>query len=153
MRKIKKLRLKPKARKALEKKKKGVVPSISERASLCSAYKRSMSRKPTLAEIRMIWLLQHLRLEYIFQKAFLTKYSFYIVDFYLSDYKLVIEVDGKRHYADKNQSWYDDKRTTYLQDVRRCKVIRFTNKEIINESEKVKNMLQSLIVTHENAPS
>ena len=69
---------------------------------------------------------------------FLSKYPYrfrrqkqfgrYIVDFYCSKAKLVIEIDGGQHYSDEGFA-YDQDRTAYLNGLG-LKVIRFTNTEI-----------------------
>lgn len=51
---------------------------------------------------------------------------FYIADFYLPDYRIVIEVDGKQHYK-KEGLTNDYKRTKALLDNGVSAVIRFPN--------------------------
>ena len=57
----------------------------------------------------------------------------YIVDFYCSKAKLVIELDGSQHYED-NMIAYDNERTAYLEQYD-LKVVRFSNREL-NENFK-----------------
>ncbi len=52
----------------------------------------------------------------------------YIVDFYCSSAKLIVELDGGEHYT-PNQIQYDAQRSAYLEG-KGFKVIRFTNPEI-----------------------
>lgn len=52
----------------------------------------------------------------------------YILDFYISELKLCIEIDGDNHF-DENWKSYDEVRTEFLKSVW-IKVIRYTNKEI-----------------------
>ena len=59
----------------------------------------------------------------------------YILDFYCHAKKLVIEIDGGYH-LEKLQQWQDKDRTNYLEKLG-LKVIRFTNEEVIFETEKV----------------
>jgi very-short-patch-repair endonuclease len=56
-----------------------------------------------------------------------------IVDFYCSEAKLVIEIDGDTHAEQKG---YDAKRTQWLEN-EGYKVIRFTNDEVITNLENV----------------
>jgi very-short-patch-repair endonuclease len=51
----------------------------------------------------------------------------YIVDFYCSKYKLVIELDGSQHYEKENME-YDKNRDEYLEAMG-LKVLRFSNRE------------------------
>jgi len=67
----------------------------------------------------------------------------YIVDFYCSKLKLVIEVDGKIH-DDTNQKEYDKQRTLFLNSYR-LTVIRFKNEEIFDEFEKVRKKIESFL--------
>lgn len=55
----------------------------------------------------------------------------YILDFYCSKAKLVVEIDGSQHYESKEIN-YDSKRTAYLESLGLI-VLRFSNLEI-NES-------------------
>lgn len=57
----------------------------------------------------------------------------YIPDFYYKPKKLVVEVDGGVH---KRQKKKDDIRTMHL-EYRGCKVIRFTNSQVLHNLEGV----------------
>jgi len=59
----------------------------------------------------------------------------YIVDFYCPAKRLVIEIDGPRHFKKENRE-YDKIRSEFFEglDIR---VLRFTNKEVATETEKV----------------
>ena len=59
----------------------------------------------------------------------------YIVDFYCSEKRIVIEVDGDSHYTDGGQE-YDQKRTTFLSGYG-LKVIRFTNLDVLERFDGV----------------
>ena len=59
----------------------------------------------------------------------------FIVDFYISKRKLVIEIDWESHF-DKQWIAYDKDRTNILKWLN-LKVVRFTNEEVINNFEKV----------------
>ena len=54
----------------------------------------------------------------------------FIVDFYIASKKLVIEIDWDTHWTDKEIE-YDEKRTKILNNLW-LKIIRFTNKEVLN---------------------
>ena len=53
----------------------------------------------------------------------------FIVDFYCADKKLVVEIDGDSH---AEQIKYDEKRTKWL-EYQGYRVIRFTNREVLNQ--------------------
>jgi len=61
----------------------------------------------------------------------------YIVDFYSHRLSLVIEIDGEYHNL-KEQIKKDEQRTKDL-NFQGLKLIRFTNKEVFEEIEKVEN--------------
>jgi very-short-patch-repair endonuclease len=59
----------------------------------------------------------------------------YIVDFYCPDYCLVIEVDGGHHF-DEDQGAKDVARSEWL-EARSLKILRFTNREVLTETNSV----------------
>ena len=65
----------------------------------------------------------------------------YIVDFYCSEFNLVIELDWETHYTDWAQE-YDSERTEILEGYW-LKVIRFTNDEVYNNFEGVCVMIKN----------
>ena len=66
----------------------------------------------------------------------------FIVDFYCHKYGLVIEIDGEIHLS---QQEYDNGRTVELEKYG-LKVIRFTNKEVINDIENVIQRIKENLV-------
>ncbi len=67
----------------------------------------------------------------------------FIVDFYCAKVKLVIEVDGGHHFTD-NGIAYDQQRTKILESYG-LKVIRFTNREIMDNFREVCSEIASVI--------
>ena len=67
--------------------------------------------------------------------------SFFIVDFYCHEARLVIEVDGEIH-VDKID--YDDGRSAEMEKFG-IKVIRFTNLEVENIIEKVIKRIEAIV--------
>ena len=63
------------------------------------------------------------------------QFARYIVDFYCSSAKLVIELDGKQHET-KDGIAHDHARTIYLESLG-LHVLRFTNDEIENDFDTV----------------
>ena len=53
----------------------------------------------------------------------------YIVDFYCSKARLVVELDGSQHFEEKGMK-YDEERTSYLEKYR-LQVIRIPNNEVM----------------------
>ena len=61
--------------------------------------------------------------------------NIFIADFYCHKVKLVIELDGGIHKIEENRE-YDKGREAELEDLG-LTVLRFTNKEVMNNIEKV----------------
>lgn len=67
----------------------------------------------------------------------------YIADFYSHSLKLVIEIDGDSH-GDCSSIAYDSKRTSYFES-KGLMVIRFTNREVLNNIEGVMKRMCQLV--------
>ena len=89
--------------------------------------RRALRSNPTRAEYEMWHGLRSQRSGYKFRRQ--QSLSPFIVDFYLPEYKLVVEIDGASH-DDVDQKKYDDRRTEYLQN-NGIEVIRFTDGEVL----------------------
>ena len=90
-------------------------------------------RKSLTSEERNLWY-QYLRLypiKFYRQRCI----GNYIVDFYCSKAKLVIELDGSQHYEEKAVE-YDSKRTRFLEE-QGLSVLRFTNRDVKYHFEEV----------------
>jgi len=61
----------------------------------------------------------------------------YIVDFYCTQQKLVIEIDGGQHYENGEIINEDKIRTDYLEKILGLRVLRFTNNDIMRNMETV----------------
>ena len=66
---------------------------------------------------------------------------FFVADFYCSEHKLVIEIDGKIHERQKD---YDEMRT-FIMNTMGIKVIRFKNEEVKNNCESVVSKLKKVL--------
>ena len=65
----------------------------------------------------------------------------FIVDFYCSQARLIIEIDGEIHLQD-NAIIYDKQRTAILESYG-LKVIRFTNQQVLNNLPQVCHTIQN----------
>ena len=94
---------------------------------------RELRRELTPAE-QKLW--QHLRGGQIEGAQFRRQHAVgtYIVDFFCAKSKLVIEVDGDSH---SDQIEYDAERTHWLNEQKYYRVIRFTNREVLQNLEGV----------------
>ena len=68
----------------------------------------------------------------------------FIADFYYHQYKLVIELDGSVHDEAEQQA-YDQNRDTWMIEYG-LTVLRFTNQEVTNEIESVKQRIRQVII-------
>ena len=66
---------------------------------------------------------------------------FFIADFFCFGKKLVIEIDGGIHESQKD---YDELRTLIINELG-IKVVRFSNNEVLNDIEKVKENLTLIL--------
>ena len=93
---------------------------------------QELRREMTPQENRL-WY-DHLR-RHIAQFRRQKQFGRYIVDFYCSSAKLVVELDGSQHYTQEGLI-HDRSRTAYLESLG-LRVIRFANCEVEDEFETV----------------
>lgn len=95
-------------------------------------------------------LWQKLRAEQLYGLKFRRQYGIgkYIVDFYCPKKKLAIEIDGDSHY-EQEAIKYDKERQDFIES-RNIRVIRFTNKEIMENIEGVLEMIVKVTGTSLN---
>lgn len=93
--------------------------------------RRHLRAQMTEAELKLWSKIRKKRLGYGFRR----QYSIgpYIVDFYCPRKRLVIELDGKQH---QDTQEYDEYRTEYFKSLN-MKVVRFWNKEVLKDINKV----------------
>ena len=72
----------------------------------------------------------------------------YIVDFVCLDKRLVIEVDGEYHYTEVQQQ--EDKNRTEILQKYGFRVIRFTNEQVLYDTENVINIIKNNMETTMN---
>lgn len=96
--------------------------------------------KPTNAE-KIIWdkILSRDKTGYRFLRQ--KPIDRFIVDFYCSKLSLAIEIDGESHIKKKGT---DELRDKFLKQIG-ITTIRFTNDEVVNSIETVKNKIDELI--------
>jgi very-short-patch-repair endonuclease len=72
----------------------------------------------------------------------------YIVDFYAASARLVVELDGSQHFTAEHQA-YDQRRTAYLSS-QGLRVLRFTNLEVLQETEAVVEKIHEAVMEMKN---
>ena len=101
-----------------------------------------MRKNPTEAENVMWKLLRKFRRQgFPFRRQH--PIEFYIADFYCHNLKLVIEVDGGIHSDEKIKN-HDEGRTGELERFG-IKVIRFTNEEVLNETNRIYEEIDTIV--------
>ena len=104
---------------------------------------KRMRKEPTEAEAALWELLRDKKLGDKFRRQHLI--DDFIVDFVCLSKNLIIEVDGGYH-NDLTQKEYDEQRTLFLNE-KGFRVIRFTNEEVLGNTEAVlKEIKQELIL-------
>ena len=94
--------------------------------------RNKLVEKATLAEIAYQQYLKKNKIKYQFQKIIWNKEgSFYIVDFYIPVFKLIVEIDGEYHMTSE-QINKDRHRSFMLRDMG-YNIIRFTNDEVMKK--------------------
>ncbi len=108
-------------------------------------WRRELIDKATSSERLTLSYLKKLDYRIEFQKiVFISPGKFFIVDIFLPDYKIVVEVDGKHHYHAPHRM-KDDIRTFKLKKSGVVDVIRFPN-TICKRGEFFKQFLNQSII-------
>jgi very-short-patch-repair endonuclease len=100
---------------------------------IAESLRRERLNKATESEILFANILGRAGIKHKREHVLYPKKSFYIVDFYLPDSRLVIEIDGGYHSME-DQEIRDTIRTSNL--INECgvsDVLRFENEELVNE--------------------
>ncbi len=105
-------------------------------------FRKDLRNSLTAAEA-VLW--QSLKGRQLQGKKFRRQVSFgrYIADFYCPECRLVIELDGARHFSPSIDE-YEAKRTKYLEG-EGLRVIRFENKELYDDIEAVLDTIKKAI--------
>ncbi len=112
-----------------------------------TAFARTLRRNQTDSERKLWQLLRGRRfLDMKFRRQ--QQIGPYIVDFYCSRAKLIIELDGSHHL---DQMQYDETRTHFLQQ-EGYTVFRFWDNEILRDSEGVMNKIHTFFQARNNSP-
>ncbi|MFA4833694.1 MAG: DUF559 domain-containing protein [Patescibacteria group bacterium] len=98
---------------------------------------RELRNNMTAAE-KKLWYEYLKNHKYIFLRQ--KPINNYIVDFYCSELKLIIEIDGETHIAEEDRK-YDKERTKVLEGYG-LEVLRFWNDDILNGIEAVGEIIE-----------
>ena len=97
---------------------------------IAKKYRTELMRNRTNAEKVFAYILVRLKVKFKEQYIVYPSKSFYIVDFYVPDHKIIFEIDGKQHYTQEGIK-KDHKRDTSLATLG-YSVKRFRNEEVYN---------------------
>ena len=105
-------------------------------------FAKEMRKNPTESEKALWDILRKFRFKgYIFRRQH--PVDIFIADFYCHKLKLIIEVDGEIHDSDQAME-YDDGRSAELEKYG-LKILRFTNDQVLKETEMVTSQIQNYI--------
>jgi very-short-patch-repair endonuclease len=105
-------------------------------------YAQEMRKNPTESEKALWNILRKFRYKgYIFRRQH--PVDIFIADFYCHKLKLIVEVDGDVHDSDQAME-YDDGRSAELEKYG-LNIIRFTNDQVLKETDNVTFQLQNYI--------
>uniref|UniRef100_A0A6H1ZDK0 DUF559 domain-containing protein n=1 Tax=viral metagenome TaxID=1070528 RepID=A0A6H1ZDK0_9ZZZZ len=94
-----------------------LIPNKRKAIYYVRKFARRLKKKQTLHEKKFALLLKKMDIKFFLQKFFKTKAKsgdrYYIVDFYLPDKKIVVEING-RHHQNEDQKKLDTLRTRRL---------------------------------------
>ena len=105
-------------------------------------YARQMRNNPTRAEHLLWQALRGKSLGVRFRRQ--QPLGPFVVDFYCSRARLVIELDGEQH-ASAEKSRDDEERTRRLEEIS-CRVIRFWNGQVMNDLDGVIQTIRRALV-------
>jgi very-short-patch-repair endonuclease len=125
------------------------MPGNRDHTDRLLAFARQMRHEQTDAESKMWSLLRDRRLsQFKFRRQF--PIAGYIVDFICLRAKLVVEVDGGQH-GDPGRIEYDRRRTARLSEMR-FRVLRFSDRDVLRESDTVLGIIYNALVLEEPSP-
>lgn len=111
---------------------------VEIRAEICRQQHLASS---TEAELAFEEILVALGVTFEREKFFQNGDRWVHLDFYLTEHRLAIEVDGRAHDGKRG---YDDGRDQWLLDKHRIKTIRFTNETVLRHPEEVRETLRAV---------
>ena len=123
-----------------DKNKKHYRPTESAKTT-AESYAEANRTNETAAEKKIRQLLEGYSIKHITQKPIYTSDSFYIVDFYLPEINLVVEVDGDYHYTSE-QIEKDKAKNEKLLNLG-YNVLRFNNKDYRKGWNKIREMINN----------
>jgi very-short-patch-repair endonuclease len=137
--KLKKIRKKQ----LFERNKQAIIEKLlNRRKKQAESLKKNQIEQNNANEIKFKKYLIINNISFIWQKPFYDIDRYVCVDFFLTDYNIVIEIDGLVH---KKMEKYDYERSKYLKNIHNISdIVRFKNKDIALYPDKINNFLSNL---------
>ena len=107
--------------------------------------KEKLLEKQTPQERNLARALENQGIVFKPQFIYHFKESFYIMDFYLPESRLCIEVDGYHHQYDPKQKHYDERRDKTLRKVG-VKTLRFSNRLIDQRANGIAYLIKKIAI-------
>jgi very-short-patch-repair endonuclease len=138
---LKKLLLRRPHKGVVKKERKEIMGQLYNKKSL-NQKRRQLRNNKTDAE-KYLWY--ELKGRQLADRKFRRQHSVgnYILDFYCTEEKLAIELDGEHHYEEEQMA-YDLERTKYLQSLG-INVLRFKNGDVLFDRDKVVKEIENFI--------
>lgn len=93
-----------------------------------------------------IGILDSMEILYEYQKVFMNSRTYYVTDFYLPEYNVVCEIDGKVHDFQKSKVNDNTRTRVLISENKVTDVFRFYNEDVENRQSNVCDTLDSLLV-------
>lgn len=117
-----------------------------EKQKVARAFSRDLKERSTGAECVFAKILQRNNINFVFQRPFMRGETFAIVDFWLPDYGVIVEIDGGYH-CDPIQIQKDAARTADLMKKGKVKgLVRFTNEQVMGDEDSLLRELARHVV-------
>ena len=111
---------------------------------IAEEYRDKKVKEQTRAEVITKAVLKSLKVSFEFQKIFYNEETFYIVDFYLPDFNVVLEIDGGYHSTEE-QKLKDKRREKFLRRYNKIKYIGRINNEVVYKTTELPGKIKGII--------
>jgi chorismate synthase len=129
----------------------GYITNEPESWKSLSVFAKQNRKNPTQAEEKLWQQLRDRKVQgYKFRRQH--PVNGFIPDFICLEKKLIVEIDGGYH-SKEEQREYDEIRTKWLTANNNYKLIRFTNEEVLKETEKVLKAISGELLSAADSPS
>lgn len=109
--------------------------------NMAKIFKSKLTKKATGSEALFRNILSGLKIRYEFQHiVFVKGFKFFILDFYLPDYNIGIEIDGGYHFTEEQYLKDCERTDAILKDIKLRDIVRIYNSTISTDSNFIEYM-------------